>query len=344
MRAVLLADVHIRRDSIQTDRKLLRKVVTIAEANSCPYIICVGDLIHEKQGLGVEQLTMLYGELKRSRDKGIWWVWVRGNHEVAIKSEPETSTPMWLFQDVARVVIKQEILQFDDTTVAAFLPWYRAHEFVERARTIGDLMRQHYDKRRILFAHIGLDEGRASASNMYINQGVGLLQIMQQHYDLVVLGDYHPRQWLSDRALYLGLPISREHGDDLDNGVWLLDTGMSQLYPIPFERGEFPQHRIWKVDNPNLPVLLGFDPNDHNRIIVPAGYRDSWHTLYPSAQVVEIGSPIASPGIDRLAKCHDRSPSGIWEFFCGDKSLDTDIQQIGKEILTLVAERDTSRG
>lgn len=316
----------------------MRHISKSAIAQGCPYVICIGDLVHEKQGVGVEQLSMLYDELQWSKNKGVLWIWVRGNHEVGIKSLPHM-TPMHFFQEVCWCIIKPQVISLMGCEIA-FLPWYRAEEFRSAAKLLAKEMRGRAGT-RILMAHVGLDEGKPSASNMYVHQDVSLLHLMQQHYDLVMLGDYHRHQYLSDKALYLGCPISHAYGDEGDQGVWLIDTALNVFQQQPFERGLFPQHRVWVIgDNPLSTALLDYRREDHNRITVPAGQREVYAQLYPTALVQTTGTVVLDTGNRRLHDLPDRTPVSIWRRVCMNKNLTLEVQQMGLEVLGEVASRE----
>lgn len=340
MRAIVTADIHIHRDRLATHKKLLRHITQQAKSNGAAYVFMVGDMWHEKGGVGVEQLSLIYDELRRAKQAGVLWVWVRGNHECGIKSRPH-DTLMTLFQDVAFCAIEPQVLPLERACIA-LLPWYRSEEFKKAARALAAKAKQH-DGTRILMAHVGLNEGKASSSNMYVQQNVAIQDLVPKAYDIVLLGDYHHRQYLTDRILYLGCPISHAHGDDLDGGVWILDTDLNLLQPLGLERGLFPQHRTWRIERPTDTMLIGYDKRDHNRIVVESSQVELYRGLYPDAVVQGRGEVAIDTSSRRTKDMTDRSPAAIWDRVCVNKGLSLEVQTLGKEVLHEVAGKEWTR-
>lgn len=283
----------------------------------------------EKTGVRVEVLSMLYRELERSRAASIPWIWLRGNHEIGVKTEPH-KTYMTLFQAVCYVIVEPAVFQFPDY-VLFFLPWYLPQPYIEAASNMAKLARTYQGRLKILISHIGLDEGKASPSNMYVNQAVSLKHLEVEAYDLVSLWDYHVRQQLTPNCGYGGVPISHCHGDDLNNGVWLLDTAANIWEPIGL--GErFPQHRTWEPPDPRQSILGGYDPQDYNRIIVPAEWARTYETLYLGATVQKTGEG-PNKTIRRLACLEEKTNPGIWKKCCELKNYPKGVLECGLTIL-----------
>ena len=317
----------------------MRCTTELAKAQGCSHVILAGDLLDEKHGVRMECLDMLYKELQYSVRHNVTWVWLRGNHELSIKSQPHL-TPMSLFQAVCNPIIEPAIWETPDA-VLFFMPWYLAQEFIARAANMAATARTYQHKSKMLFAHIGLDEGKASPSNMYVEQEVALKHLHTEAYDLVWLGDYHGRQQLNSNTRYCGVPISLEHGDDIDNGVYLLDTALGTFQHIALPE-RFSRHKTWQVTDPNQSILRGYDSQDHNRIRLPREWIPTWQTLYPDAQFLsESAAPDRS--LRRLAGSPDLAnsvaPETIWRQFCQIKNQTSEILSLGLHTLGEVNSR-----
>ena len=106
-RYILCCDLHAQNKperKLNTHKNLMREISNLGLRNLCVGIICAGDLWHEKFGVNLEVLQMVYSELRWAKDRGIPWTVLRGNHEIPVKSKPE-QTLLSLFQDVCNVVI-----------------------------------------------------------------------------------------------------------------------------------------------------------------------------------------------------------------------------------------------
>ena len=336
MRFIWGVDYHLKSTRLDIGIRLLQATTKAALKHRCSHIIIGGDLIDERHGMRIEVLQALYQEMERSRKKGVTWVWLRGNHEIGVKSEPH-KTVMTLFAGVCHSLVEPAIWELPDV-VLFFLPWYLPQQYILLASSLASTSRSYGSKLKVLLSHVGLDEGKASPSNMYVNQAVRLRDLHEDAYDRVLLGDYHVRQWLSDRTLYGGVPISHCHGDDTSNGVWLVDTQNNSLEAIALE-DKFPRHLTWQVPDPNKSILFGYDPQDYNRIVIPRDYKNVFAALYPSAQFQFIGEE--PDGTDRrLASVEQKgSPEAIWHEFVKLKTLPSQQQELGLQILQEVSKR-----
>lgn len=336
MRAILCADLHGKRTRVAIFQKLLRAITTTAKRERATHVICVGDLFDEKQGTHVEVLTCIADELGWARSQNIEWVWIRGNHEIGVKSQPH-QTLMSVFRGLCTVVIEPSLWDVGDAVIA-MLPWYPAKEFIALSNYLRGELFQFGGKYRVLLSHVGVDEGRASPSNFYVKQAVGLVHLNYEAYHLVCLGDYHHQQYLTDNTLYLGVPISHEHGDDLENGVWLLDTSTRSLDRVKLP-GNFPRHITVTPPNPENPLLLGYRESDILRIRVAPEFEKIWKAAYPSAQIVAVGKKETDGSARRMKDVQDRSPIGVWNALCLAKQITPEVHWLGLEILGKVPAR-----
>jgi hypothetical protein len=339
MRAIVGMDYHLDSNRLEVGKRLLRGTTELALKNQCQYIIMAGDTLSEKNGVRIDVLNLLYGELEYSLGRGVPWILERGNHCCPTKSQPE-NTILTLFRGVSHVINTPAIWELEDA-VLFLLPWYLPEEFISKAASFARTARSYAGRLRILISHIGLDEGKASPSNMYVNQAVSLKHLEEEAYDLVILGDYHHRQWLSKKTFYGGCPISHAHGDDTNNGVWLLDTTLNTIEPVAFPAA-FPKHKTWDVPDPRQSVLLGYNGADYNRIRLPTEWIPTYRTLYPDAQFIQIG--MAPDRTERRLKCNpgetqNHSPETIWRKYSDLKNLQSGETALGIKILEEVAKR-----
>lgn len=229
MKFLVTADLHVHNhdNRLPVYDTLIGDIIGLALAHKCDGVLVAGDLWDEKHGVNVEVLTFLYNRLKASKDLGMTWTLLRGNHEISMKSEPHV-TLLDLFGGVAKVITKPKILANGDGAVAC-IPWYLQDQFIPIARKVTEKVAK-YRGNHIMMAHIGLDEGQLSPSNFYrVPQRVSLQHLFPDSYDLILLGDYHMRQQLAPNVLYLGTPIPQDFADGPTQGVWLLEMSRGRV-------------------------------------------------------------------------------------------------------------------
>lgn len=337
MRFIVGMDFHLSLPRIEVGRDLIRETTKMAKDQHCSHVVIVGDLTDEKHGIKTELLSMLHAELKASLEKGVTWIWLRGNHEIPLKSRPEL-TLMPLFSSVCIPIIEPAVWEQQDGSVLVFLPWYLPQQYRMLAKHLAGVARTYPNRFVVLFSHIGLDEGKVSPSNgMYVNQAVSLRDLDEGAYSRIILGDYHHRQYLSDKTLYGGCPISHAHGDDLNNGLWLLDTATREFSAMPWPR-PFPAHRTWELQNISQ-VLLGYSSTDVNKIIAPRDCVGFFQRRYSTATVVAKAEARDSSsrrleGLgDAQVSWTSLKPHQIWKRYCDLKNWDEAHWKLGVKTL-----------
>lgn len=242
MRFLVTADWHCRNKPdgmLGIYRQGLRSTTQAALQNGCPYVLFAGDLIHERHCFIIELLLMIYEELAWAKSQGVTWVLIPGNHDIPAKHHPQNSV-LGLLQGVAKVYLTPQVLRGDGYTIY-LSPWRLGERFKKMQTDWIPIVRADDSPFKLHLAHIGLLEGRFSPSNTYrADQPVRLSDMRPELYTMTLCGDYHMTQQLHDRLWYVGAPIAHMHGDQQDQGVWLVDTRTRDIRQIPLP-GDWPQ-------------------------------------------------------------------------------------------------------
>lgn len=282
MRALATGDIHLKlgpTNEKRTSQQLLDAILKTARREGCDCLILNGDLWDEKHGVNYEILMMIKDWfVKVSESMAIYYV--RGNHEVSIKSRPEQSL-VELFSGLrhnVHVINKPQHLFLPHCQTAIwFIPWYPAEEWIEYCKLAANQTRNTpWASKRILFSHIGLSEGTVSPSNTYtVNTKTRVEHLHTECYNTVLLSDYHIRQRLNSRAEYIGCPIPLTHGDVPDQGVWVVDTNFPTvtITNVLLEGQElFPRYKTYELNTPSEIATLFENPNNYIKIKVPSEY------------------------------------------------------------------------
>ena len=272
-RYLVIFDPHAQNQpehKLATYRQLMRETTELAQELKCDYVVCAGDLWHEKYGVNPDVLVMLYHELACAKfEAGVEWIFLRGNHEIAAKSFPHR-TMLSLFAECAMVVVEPKVLagvaSNGKTHQLYMLPWYLPETYIKHAANLAANANVSTANHKVLVSHIGLNEGQLSPSNYYrAPQRVFLNHLREKNYNLVLLGDYHMYQVMSARTMYGGAPIQHAFGDAPDQGLWLLDlTGdRAEVTNVPLRKRYPYYHKLRLEQGEALPQL---DPRDYYRI------------------------------------------------------------------------------
>lgn len=268
MRAILTSDLHISEKRLDIYERLLDDITTLALHHRCKHVFVAGDVWDEKSGVRTKVLNLLHRKLAESKAKGVVWVLLRGNHEIEVKSKPHV-TLLSLFSEVACVVNRPTLMTFDGVCVA-WMPWYFGSVFKAGLTKLAHRARLFAGK-KILIAHIGIDEGKISDSNYFrVPQNVRLADLHPDVFDLTTLGDYHLEQQFPNNTLYLGCPIPNHFGDAPSQGVWLLEandqkvslTGLSLLFT-------YPEFHTWVIKDADDLTRVMPTAKDRHKLKIP---------------------------------------------------------------------------
>lgn len=320
MRLLVTADVHISdrlvngRSRLEVGERLLMDIGALAAHHKVTHVFINGDLWDKKHGTPRSVLRTIYRCLKHMKYQlGLKVHWIRGNHETPDNSEC-TDTLMSLFSEVCHTVIRPAVLDLPDTRIY-MLPWYPSAQFIKMARQFAHAVQGKRGKKNILMAHVGLKEGRVSPSNIQLPQRVNVGHLYPSFYDLVLLGDYHSHQMLSDNVLYTGAPIPHLFGDEgYSEGPWLLDTQTMEMETLELPHG-YPKFRKWTLTGPEV-CIPGYSAADYNRIYAPASSHQTLRAMYPGAdlRVLDV-SPVLDMSKSRISTEDAKSPEKLIERF-----------------------------
>lgn len=271
------------RPRLPVSMHLMADLVKLCQINNVRHLFLLGDVLDQKMPIPYEVVFELYKFLLTVKKcTQVKVTWLRGNHETPYKADPLKSVTT-LFSEVAHVVNVEEVIEID-RNFFYLLPWFPENDFVKKAQDFAVMAHSDRAKRKFLFTHVGLKEGRVSASNIQIPQRVGVSHLHPEMYDLVLLGDYHAHQAVGDNVFYLGAPIAHCYGDTDIMGPWLLDTDALEMDPLVLPTRP-PQFQRWTVLDDGGLELPGYRPEDYNRITVAPRLLESIRIRYPEADL-----------------------------------------------------------
>lgn len=327
-RIVCAADIHIREKPYKNDLalglRLLDDLATLAKKEKASHIVIPGDLFHSKTP-SFTVLTSVYDKLDEIRKSGIVVYWIRGNHDLAIKSDPH-NTIMKLFSRVCKTIIKPYIIE-NEYQLLVFMPWYPGPEFRGIMKKI-NAKAAACSKQRVLFAHIGVKEGEVS-DNFRVNQEVGTNDFAEDLWDIIILGDYHRHQWVTDKVVYLGCPIPLNFGDNAKQYCpWLLNlTPYAELKELRLPH-RYPRYQTYEISKPT--IIAGYDPNDRNLIRCPIDQAEEIGNLYPEATLEYIATEHSNNFVlDRLDGIGETDYETVWKEFAATQNYDAKTKKVG---------------
>lgn len=343
---ILCTDLHAQNKPARklfTHQRLMREISNLGLRTKSNGVICTGDIWHEKFGVNLDVLRMLYDELKWARDRGCPWTVLRGNHEIPVKSQPENSL-LTLFQDVCQVILKPH-LEVGSNYELYFLPWYLPETFIPYADYLAKKAAASKAQHKILFTHIGLNEAQISPSNYYrVPQRVSIQHLHEKRYTLVFAGDYHMTQVLTPRVMYGGAPIQLAFGDAKDQGVWHLKLGETATVDSIKLTGQYPVYHSLRLERGER--LPSFNKHDYYRIQVHLEDLPALDVIAPENVHLEgYGTRIVDQTERRLQDVKSDDPIELFQALLNHKEIQgTDYLRMGTHVIKRAMATMASRG
>lgn len=332
VKAILLSDVHgsgASEKKLRIFRDVLQEATAAAKRLGCEWVIVAGDMFHKRFGVEPLVQVVLAEEIMQAREEGVYWCILLGNHD--IHSKTDTSVSVLRMHDILKsctIVSEPRVVKCEGGGTLFLAPWEPTEKLHKSYRWLAKRA-LHYDRPRILISHVALKEGAVTRSGITVSSvGTSLQDFCPDVYDMILLGDNHAKQVLSEKPLtmYLGSVVSHSFGDYRPGGMYLLDTAKRKLSSVPFGR-KIPQYRVWDLSKARTErdlVLPGLDPDDYHRIHIPPMLEYAAAEMYPPAEgyvlVTEFDPKAVLPGgrrldattssdpISRLAQYHELHP------------------------------------
>lgn len=326
---IITADTHLKckpyPDTIHYGVRLVEDLCTLAQQRNLKHIIIAGDFL---DGPSLDPLIHAYRALERATAKGFRFIILRGNHEVMLASNLRHS-PLRLLTRVATIINEPRIIRGPGWTLW-LMPWYPPGPYLSTLKKITDLAINETNK-RILITHVGLKEGKVSASNLSIHQPVSLHDIVPDLWDLVLLGDYHAHQKLKEHVMYMGSPTYQNFGDRDIVGPWHLDLiGGAKVYPLSLPRF-YPKFQQWQVPDESALPLKGYSDKNRNRIYAAVTLTGQVARMYPEAEIWPLDTK-AKTNHGRLQNVTATNPFEVFDAFLDSKAYNTRDHKKYKEV------------
>ena len=287
LRFLMSSDWHLNDKDLNVCEGLMEAHYDTLKREGCQTLIIVGDLWDERHVPSIIVLNMIHDKFLKWAKEGYTIYWIRGNHEIPVKSDPERSF-IRLFESLherLHIINKPCFVALGNDVAAWMVPWFPAEQI---HKYFADCARQsqncHWARIKLLFSHIGLQGTQTAPSNKYtLNTSTNIDHLYSQYYNLVVLGDIHVSQWLNANSFYCGCPIQLTFGDKPNQGVWVYDAtlGNGTLNNVQLVGQEnFPQYKTYEiVEEYQLHTILE-KQNNYVKIRCPTNLIGPANALY----------------------------------------------------------------
>jgi DNA repair exonuclease SbcCD nuclease subunit len=174
-------------------------------------ILLNGDILEETDYIQVEVYDGLYRKIERMCEEGLDVVVNCGNHDICKQSSGRVLHSLRPLRQVATVV-EEPTLVWDALQV---VPWMADSEALKKA-----IRRVRSSRSYGLALHCGVQGAKTGPTAYLVRNPIKLRDIRSKEFGLVLLSDYHTRQWLSKNALYLGSPLQHSFGEIHRPCIW----------------------------------------------------------------------------------------------------------------------------
>lgn len=249
MRIAITADIHVgvpgRLDDIMWS---LRRIRHHSLEHGAKHILILGDLLHDREQIGVDSLNALVDFLIESDEKyGIEFITFPGNHDMYLKNSWDINSikPLTRYLKSYHKVtsIKLGGIRF---WIVPFI-----HYESEYMKVI-DAVNKKHNEGDVLLTHIGVKS--ATLNTCFLLKSWSIVDFNDSPFDRIYTGHFHVHQQVGHNMWYPGSPIPfRFDEGDVEHGFFIFDTESREHEFIDlWKNAENPPPRFTTISDSNL--------------------------------------------------------------------------------------------
>ena len=247
MKIAITADIHVGiQGKLQYTMWGLRRIRRHCIDRSIKHIIVLGDLLHDREQIGVEDLNALVEFLIETDEKyGITVITFPGNHDMYLKNSWDINSlkPLTRYLTSYHNVAKLELggLRFWIIPFIYYESQYmKVLEAVHKRHKEGD----------ILLTHVGVRSATLNACFML--KSWSIVDFTDSPFDRIYTGHFHVQQQVGRNVWYPGSPVPfRFDEGDTAHGFYIFDTEARDHRFIDLWEGagDDAPPQLWTVDD-----------------------------------------------------------------------------------------------
>lgn len=185
-------------------------------------VLLNGDIFEECDQIDVEVFDGFYQKLEALYAAKIETVINLGNHDIYGESGRRILHSLRTFRKVARIVEEPQFLW----DCLQLVPWMSSVDrFKETIQSLNP------SKEDALALHVGVQGARTGPTSVLIRNPIQLGDLRYKEFGLVILSDYHTRQFLQRNVFYLGSPLQHSFGEIHRPCIWEISIPGGGLSP-----------------------------------------------------------------------------------------------------------------
>ncbi|MCB9047645.1 MAG: metallophosphoesterase [Chitinophagales bacterium] len=255
MKAVYVTDIHINKynnfadksDRLEDCLRVIDDCYELAASHGAQHILMSGDMFDTVKYLLTEVINKTTARFARWIDAypDITWYCITGNHDFGSKNlpdKPAISSIEFLTQAFPdNIVLLDNAYTVIGDAVVYGIPNYEFPEHYRQMLENATQLDVNYKgaKSKILMIH----QKPPHKSNPLVKADTDPTDPLYDMFDLILCGDIHASEWVTDKFLLGGNPLHKDANDaGRDKGIWLLDLS-DPLNTIKFvsRRGKYPE-------------------------------------------------------------------------------------------------------
>jgi len=255
-----LADIHIRpfkrhAEYKQVFNKLYSSIKSRATKNSI--IAVLGDTVHAKTEMSPELVSMLF-DFFNNLGKICTTIVGPGNHDANLNNKNRLDA----ISPIINNIKAENVYYLKNNEVYKVGDLHFVNMSVFDDNYIGKKDVAHLSPKIAMF-HGVVDKSVNKFGYHFRNEKISA--DIFDDYDIVLLGDIHKHQYITDKIAYPGSLIQQNHGEELDHGYieWNLINNKSEFVVIPNEYGYY----TLEIKNGIIPNVTNMPKKCRLRII-----------------------------------------------------------------------------
>jgi len=253
MKLAITADIHVGiPGKLQYNMWGLRRIRQYCIERDIRHIIVLGDLLHDREQVRIEDLNALVEFLIETDEKfGITVITFPGNHDMYLKNSWDINSLKPLTRYL-RSYHKVSRLRLGGIRFWIIPFIYYESEYMKVLKAV----HKQHEEGDILLTHIGVKSATLNAC--FLLKSWSIVDFADSPFDRVYSGHFHIHQKVGHNVWYPGSPVPfRFDEGDAEHGFFIFDTEMREHNFINLwdGAGDDAPPQLWTIDDSSLQTM-----------------------------------------------------------------------------------------
>lgn len=211
-----------------------------AKARGINKLLINGDIFEHSDYIEVDPYDSLYRELEKNHDQGLETVINLGNHDIHGQYGKRILHALRPFRRISKIIEKPTLV-WESLYI---IPWMARPDDIKKS-----IQEVQANRKICLALHCGVQGAVSGPKRYLVRNPIKLEDVRGDEFGLVILSDYHTRQYLAPNVLYLGSPLQHTFGEVHRPCIWEISLDRESVFRTKKIYTNLPRFRRTRINS-----------------------------------------------------------------------------------------------